>query len=170
MNDRLKEQIVVYLSGTMQEEKEDHREWRRKATILLGKHGVVTRSPYRGRDRSQIIKMNNYHYIVSEAPVSSRLSNILVSRDLKDVIDCDIVLVNLKETKGGRPSIGTIAELAWAYEHHKPVICVVDKESTDTHYYKHPFMHQFVSQWVSTLEEAVNLIVNYWHPQAKEGY
>jgi len=166
---RPREQFVVYLSGTMDEDKVEHREWRRKATKLLGEHGIITRSPYRGRDKSKIVKMDNYHYIVTDAPVNNRLSNMLVARDLKDVQDCDMLLVNLRETKGGRPSIGTISELAWAYEHHKPVVCVVDKETSDSHYYKHPFVHQFISQWVSNVEDGVSVIVNYWHPQANEG-
>jgi len=168
-NTRIKENFVVYLSGAMIEDHPDHRTWRKNAIKKLSKLGIATRSPYRGRDKSKIIKVDKYHYTVSTAPISNRLGNLLVARDLKDVEDCDIVLVNLTGTKDERPAIGTISELAWAYSLRKPVICVVDGDTTQPDYFKHPFMHQFVSQWVSDVDEAIAVIANYWHPQAAEG-
>ena len=167
---RLRETFIVYLSGTMAEDKPEHRAWRVQATQKFNEHGIHTRSPYRGRDKSKIMKVDNYHYTYSTAPVSNRLGNMLVARDLKDVQDCDILMVNLKGTKGERPSIGTLSELAWAYLLRKPVVCIVDEDSTDPNYYKHPFIHTFVDHWVSTVDEAIEVIINYWHPQAKEGY
>ena len=164
----IREQFIVYLSGTMAQENEQHRTWRSHAVDLLSKHGIFTRNPYRGRDASKIIKVDNYHYTYSTAPVRNRLGNVLVARDLKDVEDSDLLLCNLRGTKGERPSIGTLSELAWAYLLRKPVICIVDKEDTDKNYYKHPFMHTFIDQWVSNVEEGVDAIINYWHPQAAE--
>lgn len=166
----MQERFIVYLSGTMAEDNPEHREWRSRATELLNAEGIFTRNPYRGRDSSKIIKVDNYHYTLSTAPIRNRLGNVLVARDLKDVEDSDILLCNLRGTKGERPSIGTLSELAWAYLLRKPVVCVVHEDDTDKNYYKHPFMHTFVDQWVATVEEGVDVIIKYWHPQAKEGY
>ena len=167
---RIREQFVVYLSGAMIEDHPDHRTWRGEAIAKFNEFGIATRSPYRGRDASKIMKVDKYHYTISTAPISNRLGNMLVSRDLKDVEDCDVLLVNLTGTKNERPAIGTLSELAWAYQLRKPVICVVDEETTQPDYFKHPFMHQFVSQWVSTVDEGIRVIASYWYPQAIEGY
>ena len=168
-NGRVREDFVVYLSGAMIEDHPDHRTWRREAIEKFNELGIATRSPYRGRDKSKIMKVDKYHYTVSSAPISNRLGNMLVARDLKDVEDCDVLLMNLTGTKDERPAIGTLSELAWAYQLRKPVVCVVDEETTQADYYKHPFMHQFISQWVSSVDEAIPVIANYWHPQATEG-
>ena len=166
---RIREDFVVYLSGAMIEGHPDHRTWRRDAIEKFNKLGIATRSPYRGRDKSKIMKVDKYHYTISTAPISNRLGNILVARDLKDVEYCDVLLVNLTGTKDERPAIGTLSELAWAYQLRKPVICVVDEDTTDPNYYKHPFLHTFVDHWVSTVDEGIEVIANYWHPQAIEG-
>lgn len=161
----IKSQYVVYLSGSMFQDHPEHETWRQHAAALLENAGVQTLSPYRGRSsRGEISKVGSYHYTESGAPIQNRLANLLVSRDLKDVQDCDILLVNLQGTTGKRPSIGTISELAWAYLLNKPVVCIVDEETTEDDYYKHPFMHQFVSQWVATVKEGVDAVLNYWHP------
>lgn len=166
---KVRGQSIVYLSGTMLQDSKTHKEWREVATEELEKHGIQTLNPYRGREHSvdgKITKVGSYHYTESSSPVKNRLANMLVARDLKDVQDCDLLLVNLKGTKDQRPSIGTLSELAWAFYLHKPVVCIVDEATTQSDYYKHPFMHIFVSQWVSTVEEGVDAVVNYWHPDA----
>jgi len=167
---RIREEFVVYLSGPMIENHPENRIWRKHATERLTELGMAVRSPYRGRDKSKIMKVDKYHYTVSSAPISNRLGNLLVARDLKDVEDCDILLVNLMNTKGERPAVGTLSELAWAFMLRKPVICVVDDTTTDTNYYSHPFMHTFVDHWTNSVDEGIDVIANYWHPQAKEGY
>lgn len=148
---------------------EEHESWRQYATILLEAAGIQTLSPYRGRGaRGEITKVGSYHYTESTAPVKNKLANLLVNRDFKDVQDSDMLLVNLQGTKDERPSIGTISELAWAHMMNKPVVCIVDEETTEDDYYKHPFMHYFVSQWVATVEEGVEAIINFWHPEAPD--
>ena len=165
----VKSKYVVYLSGSMFKDHPEHQTWRQHAAMLLEEQGVQTLSPYRGRSaRGEVIKVGTYHYTESSAPVRNKLANLLVSRDLKDVQDCDMLLVNLQGTMDERPSIGTISELAWAHLLNKPVVCVVDEETTEADYYKHPFMHFFVDQWVATVEEGVEAIMNYWHPDAEE--
>ncbi len=160
---------VVYLSGSMFKDHEEHHSWRERATDILEGCGIQTLSPYRGRSaRGEISKVGSYHYTESNAPIQNKLANLLVSRDLKDVQDCDMLLVNLQGTKGERPSIGTISELAWAHLLSKPVVCIVDEETTEDDYYKHPFMHMFVDQWVRTIDEGIEAIVNFWHPEAPD--
>ena len=169
MRSKIKSNYVVYLSGSMFKNQPEHETWRQYAAMLLEEQGIQTLSPYRGRSsRGEVTKVGSYHYTESNAPVQNKLSNLLVSRDLKDVQDCDMVLVNLQGTIGERPSIGTISELAWAHILDKPVVCIVDEETTEDDYYKHPFMHNFVSQWVATVDEGVDAILNYWHPDVED--
>ncbi len=166
---RIRSNYVVYLSGSMFKDHEEHETWREHAAMLLEEGGVQTLNPFRGRDvRGEITKVGSYHYTESTAPINNKLTNLLVNRDHKDVEDCDLLLVNLQGTKGERPSIGTVSELAWAHLMNRPVICIVDEETTEDDYYKHPFMHTFVSQWVATVDEGVEAILKFWHPDADD--
>ena len=161
--------FTVYLSGSMFKDHPEHETWREHAAAKLREHHIHTLSPYRGRGaRGEVTKVGSYHYTESNAPVKNKLANLLVGRDLKDVQDCDMFLVNLQGTKDERPSIGTISELAWAFLLHKPVVCIIDENTTEGDYYKHPFMHMFVNQWVATVDEGVDAILNFWHPNADE--
>jgi len=165
----------VYLSGTMTDlvksESGEHvedpkqRVWREKATEIFAKHGVQTLNPYRGKDRDKIKKVGSYLFSESSKLIRNSVGSMLVTRDFNDIQQSDIVLANMTGTKGVRPSIGTISELAWSYMLHKPVVCVID-ETTDENYFKHPFMHVFVHQWTKTVEEGIEAILSYWHPLA----
>jgi nucleoside 2-deoxyribosyltransferase len=164
---KVRGEYVVYLSGAMFQDCPEQETWRVHAATFLERNGVQVLNPYRGRDvRGTITKVGSYHYTESTAPVKNKLANLLVNRDLKDVGDCDLLLVNLQDTKNERPSIGTISELAWAHLMNKPVICIIDEKTTEDDYYKHPFMHVFISQWVSSVEEGIEAILYFWHPDA----
>lgn len=166
---KVRGEYVVYLSGSMFKNHPEHENWRVYAAARLEESGVQTLNPYRGRDvRGEITKVGSYHYTESNAVVKNKLANLLVGRDIKDVMDCDLLLVNLQHTVGERPSIGTLSELAWAHMLNKPVICIVDAETTEDDYYEHPFMHAFVDQWVATVDEGVEAIIHFWHPDADD--
>ena len=87
--------------------------WRKVATKDFKPYGIDAYSPMRNKDY-----LDNGEVI---APVQTRdLSKILstnkaiVTRDYDDVSGCDVVLVNLLGAQ--KVTIGTVAEMAWAYQ------------------------------------------------------
>lgn len=50
-------------------------------------------------------------------------------------------------------------ELAWAWEHHKPIIMITQ----DEYYKKHPFCMHVVSNFVETVDELLDQkIINFY--------
>lgn len=59
-------------------------------------------------------------------------------RDFLDVERCDLIIVNLMQ-KTDRLSIGTIAEIHWAYSMGKPMI-ILQADNGRSEYLTHPFI------------------------------
>lgn len=55
----------------------------------------------------------------------------IMTRDFYDTINCDAVFVNLLRTT--RVSIGTVMEIAWAFERRKPIILCMELENIHDH-------------------------------------
>lgn len=79
-------------------------------------------------------------------------TDFIMMRDYEDVKKADILFVNL--LNAGKASIGTIAEIAWAYQVRKPVIVVM--EQGNPHW--HPFIIGMASILVHTLSEGINVL------------
>jgi len=87
---------------------------------------------------------------ISADGLTSHISpHAIIHRDFKCVIDCDLVVVNMNTFGEERPLTGTICELAWAWEHHKPIIMITD----DPKYLRHPFLSYFASMNFKSVEE-----------------
>ena len=70
------------------------------------------------------------------------------------------MVVNLDTFGEIRPLTGTIYELAWAWEQHKPVIII----TTERNYKEHPFIKDTASVIVSSLEELIEKrYINYFY-------
>ena len=83
----------------------------------------------------------------------------IVHRDYQCVKSSDMVIANLDTFGCQRPLTGTMFELAWAYDAHKPVIVI----ATDENYTKHPFITETASIIVSSVEELIERkLVNYF--------
>ncbi len=65
----------------------------------------------------------------SEDP--AKANYVVTSRDCKFVKDSDVIFANL--SKCTRVSIGTVMEIAWAYDCGKYIIIVMDKEGLHEH-------------------------------------
>jgi len=61
------------------------------------------------------------------------------TRDYNDVKRSDLVLVNLRQ-ECKDISIGTMFEIAWAYEMRKPIILIVNPDTSHKLYQTHPFL------------------------------
>lgn len=140
-------QPSVYLSGPMRGLSFDQAdEWRRYATEALWPD-VVTYSPMRGKDhlRGAPIPTHTAHPL-------SRPEGI-VARDYYDTLTTDMLLVNVLGAK--EVSQGTVAEIAWAYAHRKPVLLVMEHMGNP---HDHP-MNTVPAGWrVDDLDDALDIV------------
>jgi nucleoside 2-deoxyribosyltransferase len=83
----------------------------------------------------------------------------IMSRDFFDVARADVVIANFLGAKA--PSIGSMFELAWCFQVHKPVVLVMEP-SGNVH--DHPFVREACDFRVTTIEEAVATAVKIVNP------
>lgn len=90
--------------------------------------------------------------------VEAHQSEVLLPKSYQSVERCDIMLVNLAIEPVDRPIIGTVMEIAWAYDMHKTVIAV-----RGTGYYaRHPMVTGSVHAWADTVEEAIGIVKEFF--------
>lgn len=75
----------------------------------------------------------------------------IVIRDHNDTITSTILFVNLLGAQ--RASIGTVAEIAWAYQ-RMPIVVVMENEGNP---HDHPFIRDMASYRVDSIERALNV-------------
>ena len=83
--------------------------------------------------------------------------NEIVFRDLKDVEEADLILVNI-QLLGDKLPIGTTMEIMYAWTLRKPVVIV----STDPRITQHPWLIAMSVRIFSDLKEACDYIVEFW--------
>lgn len=144
--------MLVYLAGQINGLTYDEAtRWRSETKKALGDQGIKCLDPMRGKESTkQLTNLcpENYGEEIETSP------KFIMRRDHMDVMSCDIVLVNLDNRK--RELIGTLMELAWAYDYHKPVIAICQEDDS---YYRHPFVLECIMARVSTLEQAIDLVI-----------
>ena len=122
---------LVYLAGPIYEMDDTCIRWRKAASLLLRKKGIMSLSPtdadYRGKE------------IIAGMPKQ------IVERDKKDIVTCDTMIA-----KCDTPSWGTAMEILFAWSLQKQIIIVTNSKS--------PWITYHATQIVSTVEEAINLL------------
>lgn len=146
----------VYLAGPITEDPETHQ-WRRKATKLLGEKFVID-DPCSSKFDRESLKEAGGDAEKIHALTAKHQSEILLPKSFQSVEKADIVLVNLAIEPSDRPIIGTIMEVAWAWANHKVIIAVVGPG----YYSKHPMITGTVNAWAPTVEEAVEIIKEFF--------
>lgn len=120
-------------------------EWRNTFSDALRAHGMRPLSPMRGKD--YLLNETNVKDAYEEFPLSSEQG--IFNRDLYDVRHSDALVCNFLGAE--RVSIGSIAEIAVAYENKRFIIVVM--EPTNIH--NHSFVRRFASVVVDSLHEAL---------------
>lgn len=158
--------MKVYLGGPITGlTYEQCTEWRDTLTNVLSDEGFEVRSPM--REKEHLIEP------FEGEPLPSRFDEEedAVTRDLKDITECDIILVNL--IGATRVSIGTMCELGYAKALNKHIVVVIEEESqtersegtevTDSdNPHDHLFVYQLASTVVGSIEEALQECEQYW--------
>lgn len=139
--------MKVYLAGPISGlTYGDAIDWREQATIELARANIVAFSPMRFKkflDDGNEIHSGNY-------PNPLGTTRGIMTRDFFDVNRADLIFVNFLGTKS--ISIGTVMEVAWAYQLRKPV--VIAAEANNPHV-THAMMQEAIGYRVDTLTEAL---------------
>ena len=149
--------MKCYLAGYIQGSKLDEcLEWRKRIRdhyeSYKGKrYPIDWLDPLNGQEMATISQ---------DGLRSSVPANSIIHRDYTSVMKSDIIVVNMDTFGESRPLIGTICELAWAWEHHKPIVMITDEDK----YKYHPFISYFASWIVKDVDELLEKkVINYFY-------
>jgi len=133
----------VYLSGPIGGlTLEEATAWRYYVQEMLPS-GIIALSPLRS---SKVLE----HSGVDDKSINRS--------DHFDTMRSSVVLVNLLKAK--QVSIGTVGEMAWAWDHHIPVVCAMEKDNI----HEHPMLNDWITYRAATLDEAILLTVAIINP------
>lgn len=137
---------------------EDATLWRQTAVKELSAAGIDVFSPMRGKEFLKNEKNLTWMMDHWENPMAT--SKGIMARDFNDCSTADALLVYLKGTE--RASMGTVMEIAWAFDRKIPVVVVAEK--TNIHV-NHPMLVEAINFRVDTLEEGLFLIKSILLPE-----
>lgn len=84
----------------------------------------------------------------------------IVHKDYKCVECCDLIVANMDTFGQDRPLTGSICELAWGWDKHKPIIMITNEDK----YKFHPFLEYFASWIVPSVDELLDKkIINQFY-------
>ncbi len=129
--------------------------WRNEAAAKLEPHGITCFSPMRGKDYLSAEERIEQSY--PEHALSTDRG--IMTRDHTDVITADALLENLPGVK--RITVGTVMELAWAWDRHIPVVVMMEREGNP---HDHPMVREAIGWRVETLDEAVHCVKSILTP------
>jgi len=145
--------MIVYLAGLISTDHPQSLEWRGDASFKLGyTWKMKCLSPLRGKDMTKS----------EDGGISTpdQGSKSIIIRDYNDIRRADVMLVNFNLWGSARPLVGTLMELAWAWEMKMPVVAACDKD--DRLMRDHPFIKECVSHYCETMEEAIEFVGRYY--------
>lgn len=91
--------------------------------------------------------------IDKEGLTSDLPANMIVHKDYMAVEHADLIIANLDTFGADRAMLGTTAEMAWAWQLHKPIIVIAHEDQ----YTKHPFVQTFASVILPTVQMMLDL-------------
>ena len=144
------ETLNIYLAGGMQKfGKKDFNEsnyWRVHIEQELMKLDC-------GR-QTRICNPNDYYSFYDNSPRYSTMREVM-EFDLNKVRNSDLIIVNFNDLK----SLGTMAELAIAYEHRIPVIGLCSEENYPM---LHPWQKEMCNRIFGDIDELIEYVIHYY--------
>ena len=102
-------------------------------------------------------------FLVNETSIADTYPTIfssqraIMSRDFFDVSTADALVANL--TLSSTVSIGTVMEIAWAYQRRIPVIIISKmKDGIPINIHNHSMLREAANWWIEDQEDAVTII------------
>lgn len=142
----------VYLAGPIQDlSYGEATEWRVYAKRVLGSVKINGYSPMRDKDYLSSEQKLGGSYDQDDMPMSTGRG--VITRDFYDVESSDAVLVYLLGAT--QISVGTVCEIAWAWQMRKPLVLVMEKTGN---VHDHVFIKQMYGFRVDSLDLGLNII------------
>jgi len=143
---------TIYLAGPIEGTSYDTSvNWRKEVEEKLKGSGIKCLSPM--RDHRHLEEKSEIKFNASQGENDpTATARAITSRDRHDVLTCDAILVNLKESK--KITIGTMIEFGWADMARKPIVMIMEKGNL----HDHPMVNDIASFKVSSLEEGIRVI------------
>jgi len=144
---------TIYLAGFISTEHPETFAWRQEALSWLSGYFKVL-SPLRGK---QDLKAESKDGGLTTTKHTNR---DIIARDYGDVLRSDLFLVHLENFGSTRPLLGTIYELAWAWDRKIPVVAICN--SNNYLMRQHPFVEQTVCHYFESVEQACLFTIGYF--------
>ena len=104
--------------------------------------------------QTRICNPNDYYSFYDNAPRYSTMREVM-EFDLNKVRNSDLIIVNFNDLK----SLGTMAELAIAYEHRIPVLGLCTEESYSM---LHPWQKEMSNRIFGDIDELIEYVIEYY--------
>ena len=151
--------MKVYLCGPITGfSYQDVTGWRDVASSALHKAGIAAFSPLRGKSYLKDLGPLSVDADTHADGIEVGPKGVMV-RDHLDCTRADVVIAYLPESS--KPSLGSIIEVAWAYDRRIPVIAITPKVGT---YMSHPMISEAISYRVDTVDQAVTIAIGLISP------
>jgi len=107
--------------------------------------------------------LESKEYAVQREKITTGIE-LLPSKDLTYVKRSNIALVNMYQYDRDKPLLGSYFELAWYFMHPEKSV-IAFSHDLDSYECKHPFVQQAVTVWCNSVEEACDLVAEYFTSQ-----
>ena len=155
-----KKRNFIYLAGNISEDIRTY-EWREKFTSYFKEEPKVVIVNPCATEFNQTMKDSSKDGIEFTKLAVKRSQKLLRAKDYQLVKMCNCIVVNLALANPEKPMVGTVQELTWARDiFYIPVIGIT--EGVTNIYTLHPWIDECCSAKVETLEEAVELVKNFF--------
>ncbi len=140
---------IVYLCGPINGKTyEDSADgWRKTVSTLLESPQIEVFSPMRGKKHLKGKTLGSQGYELNPLTTAKGI----LGRDFNDVKRCDVLFVNFLDSN--IVSIGSVAEIAWAYSMQKPIVVCMSVDNI----HDHLFIKQMATYVVDNLLDAARI-------------
>ena len=146
----------VYLVGAITEDPIT-REWRRTAIKKL-RHIFEIIDPTASKFDKELLKESKEDSKEFYRRVAQKESEILLPKSYGAVEKATIILANFSLEPKDRPMVGSLFEIAWAWQLHKTIIAI----KGNNYYSFHPMILGAVNAWADDLDEACEIIIEFF--------
>lgn len=146
----------VYLAGLISTEYPESINWRRRAHISFGPYSDYVEVIDPLRDKENLTNLTEDGGLTMTGLTASDI----MLRDYHDVMRSDVILVNLYSYGSPRPPMGTLCELAWAWQAHIPIVGIAAENNYVMRH--HPFLAVMVNHYFKNPSYACDFIADYY--------
>ncbi len=150
----------VYLSGPIEGlTYTEATTWRDQVGGLLHRSGVIVHDPMRGRvyrdPDARVTVHRPLHEVVVSVDPSMDTDRGITIRDHRDTVHSDLLFVNLLYAT--KVSIGTVIEVAWAWDRRIPVLAVMEPHFNP---HEHPMFREMISYRVPDVMSGIRVTLS----------